>query len=155
MKEPNEYIIALGSNLWNRHQNLKVALDGMNQIGRVTLCSEWLENEPVGFESKDSFLNGVCVLHSSLEPGELLKRLKSIESELGRVKKSNEGYSSRPIDLDIVWWSGGVFSSDELQIPHPSMHERSFVLGPLCEIAPDYIHPMLQKTMSELYEQIR
>ena len=155
MKESNEYLIALGSNLGDRRQNLSLALDQMSLFGNVKRCSDWLENEPVGFESKDSFLNGVCLLFSNLNPDELLRRLKLIEKELGREEKHTDGYSSRPIDLDIVWWSGGVFSSDALQIPHPRMHERTFVLGPLCEVAPDFTHPVLQKTMSELYEQIR
>lgn len=155
MKEPNEYIIALGSNLGNREANLTSSIESLNALGHVVQQSSWLENSPVGFESNDLFLNGACLFVSELEPEELLVQLKTIEKHLGRAVKRSETYASRPIDLDIVWWNKGVYESDTLYIPHPRMHQRDFVLVPVCEVAPDYEHPVFCCTMKELYDRIR
>ncbi len=143
--------ISLGTNLGNREQNLRDAVAALEGLGRVVSQSPLYATEPWGFVSDNGFLNMVVAIESELLPMELLVETQRIERELGREKKSDGmGYSDRLIDIDLLDCGGAVVDSDQLQLPHPRLHLRNFVLYPLCDIAPDWRHPLLDQTSVEL-----
>ena len=142
--------LALGSNLGNRAENLRNAIEALNSREgiRVTRKSSFYETEPVGGPDQGKFLNGVIEIKTTLEPEDLLKVVMNIESELGRVRR--EHWGPRTIDIDILTLDDLVYVSPTLSIPHPLMHERGFVLRPLLEIAPDFKHPVFGTSGSDL-----
>ena len=144
--------ILLGSNLGDREAILESAIDMIEErCGSVVLMSSLYESEPWGFETDDLFLNQAIGVETGLEPHDLLKELLQIEAELGRVRHENhEGYESRPVDLDVIYYDDMVIADEELIVPHPRLHQRRFVLAPLCEIAPDFIHPLFRESNREL-----
>lgn len=154
MKDSTEYLIALGANTGDRKANLTAALERMEAFGEIVEVSDWLENAPVGFHSEEQFLNGVCRFLTTLNPEQLLDELQRLERDLGRVRSDEPGYQSRTMDLDILTWSGGLYRSNRLEIPHPRMHERLFVLVPLCEIAPDEVHPVMRVRFVDLLKEL-
>ena len=109
------------------------------------------ESEPWGFETKEWFLNRVIVIETEMNPEDLLKQLLEIEHELGRERHPEiEGYSSRTADLDILYFGDKIILTDTLTVPHPRLHRRRFALLPLCEVAPNLVHPVFGLTQSEL-----
>ncbi len=145
--------LGLGSNLGNRQHSLDRALDFLAQRLRVEKVSSVYDTEPVGTTNQPRFLNLVCQLSTGLEPMALLTLVKGIESKLGRLPHtSNE---SRPIDIDILFYGDQVMETPKLIIPHPRLTERAFVLIPLAEIAPDLVHPVNGKTITELKRQLQ
>ena len=141
--------LALGSNLGDKEANLRRALELVQQRGvEVVKTSSFICTEPYGVTDQPQFLNGVCEVRTSLEPLELLQTLLEIEQEMGRVRLRHWG--ERNIDLDLLLYEDVVMDTPELILPHPDMQDRDFVLLPLAEIAPEIIHPTLQKTISEL-----
>ena len=147
--------LGLGSNLADREAWLDMALEKITEsVGPVSACSGIYETEPWGFESEDSFLNMVVQVHTDLNPAELLKKLTIIEKQLGRTRAGKK-YSSRTIDIDILLFGERVIDRSGLKIPHPLMHERKFVLVPLCDLAPELVHPVLNKTFAELLKECR
>ena len=148
--------IGLGSNLGNRRRNLITAAALLaERAGDVVSLSSFYETEPWGFASENKFLNAALALETSLSPLALLHLTQAIERELGRTEKSRgASYHDRVIDIDLLLYGGGVFRSDELEIPHPLLHERRFVLEPLREIAPFLRHPLFQKNIEELYQDL-
>lgn len=131
---PNRVVLAFGSNIGNRHAQIKEALDLLNQrCGQILQVSSFHETNPEGFESEHLFINGCLLLKTSLDPFALLENLKQIEKELGR-KKTKEGYEDRCIDLDIIFYESLVLRDERLQIPHPKYQQREFVLKPLMEL---------------------
>ncbi len=145
--------IGIGSNLGNRKENCLKALDLLSARGIVIgKQSSLYETEPWGVEDQPKFMNMAAEIETGLEPLKLLETLKSVEEEMGR----KEGYrwGPRVIDLDILFFGDMVIECPELTIPHPLMHEREFVLRPLAEIAPDKVHPVLKKTVTELLAEI-
>jgi GTP cyclohydrolase-4 len=140
--------LSLGSNLGDRKQNLAQALELLSKHLKVEQISSIYETEPVGYEQQPLFLNAVCRISTKLNPERLLRLAKKIEAELGRTPSFPN--APRPIDIDILIYSDEVFSNKELTIPHPRLAERSFVLVPLAEIAPDLVHPENEKTIKEL-----
>lgn len=144
--------LGLGSNVGQKEKNLLAAIDEINkQIGKVISRSAFYVTEPVGFESPNSFLNAACGVETDLLPLEVLQRAEQIEKNLGRENKSkNLVYHDRVIDIDILLMENVVIRSQKLTIPHPRMHERLFVLKPLVEIAPNAVHPVLNKSIEML-----
>jgi len=144
--------LGIGTNLGDRQNNLEKAVAGIEEfIGQVLKTSSVFETEPWGFHTKDKFLNMVVKVETVLDPNELLENAQMIESLLGRVR-GKKRYSSRLIDIDILFYEDLHLDDEDLKIPHPLLHKRKFVLVPLCEIAPEIIHPVLKKTVVELLE---
>lgn len=132
---PTTYL-SLGSNLGDRRQLLHTAINEIaERVGRVEAISSCIETEPVGFDSVHLFLNMAVRVTTELDPYELLKVLKQLERDLGRTRKSHDGvHYDRTIDIDILLYDNLEVNSEELQIPHPRMWERDFVMRPLKEI---------------------
>ena len=132
---PTTYL-SLGSNLGDRRQLLHTAINEIaERVGRVEAISSCIETEPVGFDSVHLFLNMAVRVMTELNPYELLKVLKQLERDLGRTRKSHDGvHYDRTIDIDILLYDNLEVNSEELQIPHPRMWERDFVMRPLKEI---------------------
>ncbi len=146
-------IIAFGSNIGNRRENIKNALDKMKNNGlNILKVSTTIETTPYGYKEQDSFLNGACIVETDLSPKELLYKLLSIEQEMGRKRKIHWG--PRNIDLDIIFYDDQIINEEDLIIPHPDAHNRSFVMGPVSEIAPFFIHPVYKKTVSEINKEL-
>lgn len=144
--------LGLGTNLGDKEANLHAAVQKINErIGEITSLSAFYVTAPWGFSSDHSFLNAACCVESELPPLDLLKETQAIERELGRMKKSVDGnYSDRLIDIDLLLYGDLILRTPELEIPHPLMTERRFVMEPLAEIAPDVVHPVLGKRLGEL-----
>jgi len=146
-------VIGLGSNLGERDKNIRTALEKMQEKGIELLrVSSVLETEPYGYTNQPKFLNAVCLVETNLTPDQLLDVLLEIEKEIGRVRERKWG--PRIIDLDIIFYEDLVLESERLIVPHPDMHNRWFVLAPLAEICPDYVHPKLKKTVRELLQEL-
>jgi 2-amino-4-hydroxy-6-hydroxymethyldihydropteridine diphosphokinase len=144
--------IALGTNLGDRHSNLRAALRSLPTAVTVTEESPVYETPPWGYEDQPAFLNMVVKAETSLEPKPLLTYLKQIETELGREKSVRWG--PRLIDLDILFYDDRVIHTPPLVIPHPRLHERAFVLVPLADIAPNLKHPVFHKKIRDLLAKI-
>lgn len=148
--------ISIGSNLGNRLENLTEAVRRIHgEIGEVTKVSPIYETPPWGFDTENKFLNGCIELKSNLSAVNVLEKFARIESQLGRSRSAHEGYTSRTIDLDILTFGSEQFDTEDLQIPHPRMAERKFVLIPLQDIAPDFVHPQSAKTIQQLIQDCR
>lgn len=150
LSEKIPVFIGLGSNLGNRLEHLKSALEYIAGTGKVTLqaVSPIYETEPMGPEDQNRYLNAVMKAVTGLTPETLFDRLKHIEKKIGR--KERKRWSSREIDLDILFYGDLIMETEMLTIPHPGITERDFVLKPLCDIAPDFIHPALKKKISDI-----
>lgn len=138
MQEPNSHIayLSLGSNLGDRHATMQSAILLLDsQAGSVDRVSSAIETEPWGFKSANKFLNMCVRITTNLSPEQLLATTKDIELQLGRTTKSVNGqYHDRPIDIDILTYDDLHINTPSLTLPHPHMHERDFVMIPLCEI---------------------
>ena len=148
----NKVFLLLGSNIEPRCKYLEKAEHKLvASVGNVIVRSDIYESEPFGFNADQTFLNRILFLSSDLTAKQVLNKIHIIEQELGRTR-SEEGYSSRTIDIDILYFNNEVIDTDTLMIPHPRMHKRMFTLVPLAEIAPDFIHPILHINSKELID---
>ncbi|BDQ11583.1 2-amino-4-hydroxy-6-hydroxymethyldihydropteridine diphosphokinase [Sediminibacterium sp. TEGAF015] len=144
----NAYLL-IGSNLGNKTEQLEKAVQYIQQeCGQIVKRSAFYETAPWGFTDQPAFMNQALWIQTKLEPEALMQRLLNIEARMGRIRTVKLG--PRIIDLDILQIDQLVIDTSILQIPHPAMTERRFALAPLAEIAPDLMHPKLQKTASEL-----
>jgi len=152
----NRVFLALGTNLGNKPINLLRAIGHISEkIGIFSAVSSVYETKPQGFESENDFLNMVVCVETQLSPLEVLNSTQSIEKTMGRTQKSNQFYHDRIIDIDVIAYDDLIFRSENLQLPHPLFHQRRFVLEPFNEIAPDFVHPVLHKTVKELFEEVK
>ena len=157
-----EAVIACGSNLGDPEKQIECAEKALSGAAGISLIKKSIlyETKPVGFEAQPDFLNGAFLIETSLSPHELIGKLQGIEEEQGRTRTVQNG--PRTIDLDLIFYGEEVISAWHLlngarhflEVPHPRMHEREFVLKPLMDIAPDWNHPTLRKTVQELYEEL-
>ncbi|MCD6306006.1 MAG: 2-amino-4-hydroxy-6-hydroxymethyldihydropteridine diphosphokinase [Deltaproteobacteria bacterium] len=142
--------IGIGSNMGKSLQNCYKAIDFIDQTDdcSVAKISAFYRTEPQGAACRDWYVNGVIEIETSLDPHELLNALLSIEAGMGRVRRQK--WEARIIDLDIIFYDDAIIRQPDLQVPHPLMHERRFVLVPMARLNPGWIHPVLGKSMAEL-----
>lgn len=144
--------IGIGSNQGDRIKNCDKALRAITKFAVIKLISSVYETEPVGIIDQPDFINCVVEIGTRLGPYEFFSNLLDIENKLGRKRVGVGG--PRNIDLDLLLYDDLVVQDDRLTIPHPRAHLRRFVLEPLCEIAPDLIHPILRVTVSKLLNDL-
>jgi 2-amino-4-hydroxy-6-hydroxymethyldihydropteridine diphosphokinase len=144
--------LALGSNLGDRLANLRAAVAALAPEVRVLAESSVYETPPWGYTDQPAFLNMALQAETDLEPLALLRHLKSLETRLGR--EAGFRYGPRVIDLDILFYDDRIVNEEGLTIPHPRLHERAFVLVPLVEIAPELVHPVRGKTLTEMLGEV-
>lgn len=144
--------LGLGTNIGNKRKNMVTAAALLaERAGDVLSLSSFYETEPWGFASENTFLNAALELETDCSPMELLRLTQQIEREMGRTQKSDGSYHDRIIDIDILLYGNEVVHHEDLVVPHPLMQQRLFVMQPLAEIAPSLVHPILQKSMYDLY----
>ena len=144
--------LSIGSNVDNRVKNCIVALEELSSFLKVEDVSSFYETEPYGTGSQDDFVNCAVRVVTSLTPEQLLDSLQGIEKSMGRKTKGDN--ASRIIDLDIIFYDNAVIDVENLTIPHKDAHLRRFVLEPICELNTEYMHPVLNKTVSELMDDL-
>jgi 2-amino-4-hydroxy-6-hydroxymethyldihydropteridine diphosphokinase len=156
MKNYNFVYLALGSNLGDRNFYLDQAEKQIEDlIGEIEIKSTRIETSAKGFESLNDFLNSAILIKTDLSPLILLEVCKKIELDIGRTSKSKSGlYNDRVIDIDILYFNTEILNSPDLIVPHQRISEREFVLNPLCQIAPFFIHPVLKRTNTELLKSL-
>jgi 2-amino-4-hydroxy-6-hydroxymethyldihydropteridine diphosphokinase len=150
-------ILSIGTNIGDRERNIENAIKALGEIGKVTAISPIYTSEPWGFESENGFYNIALTMESELLPLDLLQETQRIEKELGRTAKTTTEYADRVIDIDIIDYDNQIIKISQqstvnslLTLPHPLMHLRNFVLYPLADIAPEWVHPILKLTTLEL-----
>ncbi len=153
---PHRAFIGIGSNLGDRRANCREARERIQQIPhtRVVKESSLYESEPHG-DAKTWFANSVVEIETELAAADLLKRLKAIETAMGRKRVRGKRWGSRIIDLDILLYDKEIIDRRNLKIPHPELPNRRFVLVPLSELAPQLIHPALNVSISELLATVK
>ncbi len=146
----NKVVLALGSNLGNKKENLQNAVNQIHsRIGFIAQASAIYETPSWGFDSFP-FYNMCLLIHTNLSPEKVLTEIKQVEKILGRTAKTSDNYEARTVDIDIVYFNDFVFDSNNLQIPHKELQNRQFVLMPLNDLIFDWKHPVLQKSTQEL-----
>jgi len=148
----NTVYLQLGSNLGEREQLIFDAVQEISEhVGKVNIRSQIYESMPWRVDGQENYLNQIIEVETLLSAEETLAAILKIESDLGRVRI--EKWGERLIDIDIIFFNNEIIETPNLCIPHKHMHERNFVLAPLNEIAPDFIHPKYNKTVSELFNE--
>lgn len=149
----NKIVLLLGGNLGDKYAIMQQAETFLiDRLGALEASSSFYETEAWGFESEDIFLNNVLVINTEYNSEQALRICQKIELELGRERKENR-YSSRLIDIDILFFNSDIIDTKDLIVPHPRIQERRFVLEPLNEIMPNFIHPILEKKISTILEE--
>jgi 2-amino-4-hydroxy-6-hydroxymethyldihydropteridine diphosphokinase len=153
---PHRVYIGIGSNLGDRKANTLEAVDRVSKLPgtRLIRASSLYESEPLG-DAKTWFVNSVIEIETEMPPDVLLRKLKAIESAMGRKRVKGKRWGSRVIDLDILLCDQEVVEKRSLKIPHPEMHKRRFVLLPLAELAPHVVHPQLGHSVSALLATVK
>lgn len=147
--------ISIGSNVGKSIENCRKAISVLEETRHIELkkTSKFYQTEPVDYTEQAWFINAVIMINTTLEPAQLFNQLKIIEKKAGR-ERDGIRFGPRVLDLDIIFFDNVVLESSDLAIPHPRMHNRRFVLRPLCDINPDLVHPILNKTMADLLEDL-
>ena len=150
MKSQHQVVLSIGSNQGNRLENIESCINLIHQeIGTVIQVSKLYETPAWGFES-DAFYNCALLLHSYSSAQKILSQVLKVEKQLGRIRSDQQGYQSRIIDVDLIVFDDQIIESEKLQIPHPLMQNRKFVLLPMADLKLNWKHPVSQKTVSEL-----
>lgn len=144
--------LIFGGNQGDRKALINEAIKEMSSIGKIERCSSLYETAPWGFESSHSFYNQIVTYETDLLPEEVLDKCQATEQKLGRVR-SGVQFTSRTMDIDILFCDSQVINTPRLTVPHPRLAQRNFVLAPLNEIMPDFIHPVMHKTMATLFTE--
>ncbi|MCL2328834.1 MAG: 2-amino-4-hydroxy-6-hydroxymethyldihydropteridine diphosphokinase [Bacteroidetes bacterium] len=149
----NTAVLLLGANLGNEETLFAQVRELCGQrIGTIAAQSKLYTSKAWGFEHKNLFYNQALVVHTQKNAHETLAECLAIETELGRTRSQLAGYEARVIDIDIEYFNNDIIETPTLQVPHPLLHKRKFALIPLCEIIPDFVHPVLHKTQQELLQ---
>ena len=149
--------LSLGSNLGDKLSNIQQAVSclSMSENIKILKTSSFYETQPWGNKNQEWFINAALALDTELSCEELLEFCQNIEVQLGRVRKENERWTQRAIDIDILMYDDKIISMPpKLMVPHPLMHLRAFVLVPMLEVKADLVHPVFNKTISELYDEL-
>ncbi|WP_029273214.1 2-amino-4-hydroxy-6-hydroxymethyldihydropteridine diphosphokinase [Flavobacterium sp. KJJ] len=150
MKSQHQVVLSIGSNQGNRLENIESCINLIHQeVGTVIKVSKLYETPAWGFES-DAFYNCALLLHSTSSAQKILNQVLKVEKQLGRIRSNQQGYQSRIIDVDLIVFDDEIIESEKLQIPHPLMQNRNFVLLPMQDLKLDWKHPVFQKSISEL-----
>lgn len=150
--------LGLGSNLGNKEQIIRKAIDRIGKrVGTVVAVSSFYKTEPWGYQSVHTFCNAAMAVDTELSPEEVLSTVQAIERELGSKdhRRSDGSYADRLIDIDLLDYDGQVLDTYALVLPHPYMHKRTFVMEPLAEIAPQWMHPVLGKTAAVILAALK
>lgn len=149
-------VIAIGSNLGRKLENCRNAIDSLERLpaSRVVDTSPFYRTAPIGYEDQDWFVNAAVVLDTALAPFELLDALQEIERRAGRTRPSVR-FGPRVLDLDIIFYDDAVIDTPMLTVPHPRMHERRFVLRPICDMDSAFVHPVLGQPVQTLLDRIQ
>ena len=149
----NKVVLITGGNLANRELYLSQAAFYIGKnIGSITRFSKIYDTAPWGFNHEQTFLNQALIVETCLLPHEVLEKINEIEKKMGRTRKDSKGYSARTIDIDILFFNDEIIDELDLIIPHPHIGKRMFVLKPLCEIMPDYFHPITKVSIKNMVE---
>ena len=148
--------LSLGSNQGDRIGYIQQATSLLNLTDNISIVrtSAFYESEPWNMSTETWFVNAVLEIKTSLTPKELLNECKRIERQLGRTPKEGAGYADRTIDINILFYGKEIINEESLTIPHKYLHLRAFTLVPLLELIPDFEHPVLHKTISELHNDL-
>ncbi len=148
--------LCLGSNSGDRLKSVEQAVSLINlaQNVKIIRTSALYETEPWGVKDQNWFINMAVEVKTDLNAQDLLVKCLNIEKTLGRDREKEQRWGERPIDIDIIFYDKEVINTKLLTVPHPRMHQRAFVLVPLLELIPDFIHPVLNKSVSELYDDL-
>ncbi len=152
---PHKAYIAVGSNMGDKLAYCQTGIAQLEKNGTslVTACSRFYRTEPVDYTDQDWFVNAVIRISTALNPCELLTELNTIEHSAGRIR-TDQRFGPRTLDMDIVFYDDVIMDSPELILPHPRMHQRRFVLQPICDIDAASVHPLFRKTVSALLAEL-
>ena len=149
--------LSLGSNIGDRlgYVQQAASLIGTTENIKIITTSSFYETEPWQMNTKNWFVNAIVQISTTYTPDELLEVIQKIEDKLGRKRdKTSIGYQDRTIDIDILFYDSIISHSETLTIPHPLLHRRACLLVPMLEIAQDFVHPLFEKTISQLYDEL-
>ena len=147
----HQVFLGIGGNTGNKHENFdKVYTFIKNELGDIIKRSSVYETPPWGFESEENFWNQVIIVETQFSPEKLLKNIAQIENHFGRERVKGK-YTSREMDIDILYFDDLIVNIEKLTIPHPQISNRLFVLVPLAEIAPEFLHPQLKMTSLQMF----
>ena len=150
----NQLVVLLGGNIGDKISNFKKAICFLqDEVGEVVAKSSLYESEPWGYEDNYQYLNAVVVINTIYSANECLHKLLKIEVKLGRTRKQTKTYEARTIDLDILFFNNEIINNKELTVPHPLLYKRNFTLHPLFELMPTFHHPVLNRTITCLYNE--
>ncbi len=150
----DEVYLSIGTNLGNRAENIFTAHEKISsKMGLIVNYSAIYETSPWGFDHENNFYNQVVSVNTYFSPQKLLERIKSIEQGMGRKQQKSKHYEARVMDIDILFYQDKIIHDSGLIIPHPRLKNRMFVLRPLCDVAPELVHPVYQVTMRMLLNE--